>query len=208
MTDNWKGWQIVLASASPRRKELLEQIGIEPKICPSKKEESAETQNPGELVMELDRAKAEDIASACPEGTMVIGADTVVALDGRVMGKPADEQEAFRMLASLSGKTHQVYTGVALVLCLGEQKFHGSCFYEETQVEVYPMKPEEIRSYIATGEPMDKAGAYGIQGSFAAWIKGIRGDYTNVVGLPLGRLYHEMNHLVFPGEEEQEADIK
>ncbi len=207
MTENWKGWKIVLASASPRRKELLEQIGIEPLICPSHQEESASAEKPGELVMELARVKAEDIASSCPEGTLVIGADTVVALDGRIMGKPADEEEAFQMLSSLAGRTHQVYTGTALILCLGEGKFHGSSFYEETHVQVYPMTEEEIRGYIATGEPMDKAGAYGIQGAFAAWIKGIRGDYANVVGLPLGRLYHEMNNLVLPYEEEKEADI-
>lgn len=207
MTEIWKGWKIVLASASPRRKELLEQIGIEPRICPSCKEELSGAEKPGKLVMELARAKAEEIAASCPEGTLVIGADTVVALDGRIMGKPTDEEEAFRMLSSLAGRTHQVYTGAALILCLGKGTFHGSSFYEETQVQVYPMTEEEIRGYIATGEPMDKAGAYGIQGAFAAWIKGIQGDYANVVGLPLGRLYHEMKHLVLPYEEEQEADM-
>ena len=112
------------------------------------------------------------------------------------------------MLAALQGKTHQVYTGTALLVydTTGNQQVINHAV--ETKVMVHGMTRDEIDAYIATGEPMDKAGAYGIQGSFAAWIKGIRGDYTNVVGLPLGRLYHEMNHLVFPGEEEQEADIK
>ncbi len=200
MTDHWKQWKVVLASASPRRRELLAQIGIEPEIRPSRLEEEAGEKEPENLVMELSRIKAEDIAASCEKGSLVIGADTVVALNGRIMGKPRDRQEAFQMLEALGGNTHQVYTGVTAVLCLGENQFHGVTFYEKTDVEVYPMTKEEIEGYIATGEPMDKAGAYGIQGAFAAWIKGIRGDYANVVGLPLGRLYHELNSLALPDE--------
>ena len=196
MTGRWKGWKIVLASASPRRKELLEQVGIEPQICPSHKEECTGETDPARMVMELSRVKAEDIAAACQEKTLVIGADTVVALGEEVMGKPKDEEEAFGMLKALSGRTHQVYTGVTVILCLGEGRFHGSSFFEKTDVHVYPMSEQEIRRYIATGEPMDKAGAYGIQGTFAAWIKGISGDYSNVVGLPLGRLYHEIKEMM------------
>lgn len=201
MTEMWKNWKVVLASASPRRKVLLEQMGIEPEICPSHLQENSRQTEPGQMVMELSQVKAQDIACSWDKGTMVIGADTVVALGKRIMGKPKDGEEAFRMLSALSGKTHQVYTGVTVMLCLGEGRFHGASFYEKTDVEVYPMTEEEIRSYIATGEPMDKAGAYGIQGLFAAWIKGISGDYSNVVGLPLGRLYHEIKTLLLQDQE-------
>ena len=133
--------------------------------------------------------------------SILIGADTVVAVDDRILGKPADETEAFQMIKLLQGRSHQVYTGVTILRQGGLQPFEegtNTCsiqkkqFFEKTDVLVYPMSEEEITAYVKTGEPLDKAGAYGIQGSFAAYIQGINGDYSNVVGLPVGRLYHEL----------------
>ena len=187
--------EILLASASPRRKMLLEQIGIFPRIIPSRIEEKVTKTEPSEVVMELSSMKAEDIAYRYQEQTgegIVIGADTVVAAEGRILGKPADEKEAVRMIAMLQGRGHQVYTGVTLIR-IREGKVQEKCtFAEETEVFVYPMDEEEIAAYVKSGDPMDKAGAYGIQGAFAAYIKGIKGDYSNVVGLPVGRTYQEM----------------
>lgn len=129
-----------------------------------------------------ERIETEDI---------VLGSDTIVSLDGKILGKPADEEEASRMLRLLAGRTHEVYTGVAL-LTRQNGELREKVFYEKAQVEMYPMSEEEIRSYIATGEPMDKAGAYGIQGRAAIYIKGIAGDYHTVVGLPVARVYQEL----------------
>ncbi len=195
MDSQWNGWKVVLASASPRRRELLGQLGIEPQIRPSGLEEASEEKQPDLLVMDLSRKKAEDVALGCEPGVMVIGADTVVAVDGTILGKPGNEERAREMVSMLAGREHQVYTGVTVILCLGEGRFHGSTFAERTDVSVYPMTGEEIRAYVLSGEPLDKAGGYGIQGRFAAYIRGIRGDYANVVGLPLGRLYQEMKNL-------------
>ncbi len=308
LTDKWMGWHVVLASASPRRRELLGQIGIEPEIRPSRMEESSEESSPEGLVMELSRQKAEEVASGCSQGTMVIGADTVVAAEGEILGKPGTPERAVRMIERLQGRSHQVYTGVTVLLCLGGGRTHGitfaectdvhvypmtegeineyaSCgepldkaelsrqkaeevasgcsqgtmvigadtvvaaegeilgkpgtperavrmierlqgrshqvytgvtvllclgggrthgitFAECTDVHVYPMTEGEINEYASCGEPLDKAGAYGIQGRFAAYIKGIDGDYSNVVGLPLGRLCQEIKGLL----EEQKND--
>ena len=184
--------RIVLASKSPRRKELLLQAGIRAEIDPAKGEERSGKELPGEMVRELSAHKAWEIAAGKPAGTVVIGADTIVVRDCEVLGKPKDREDAFAMLESLQGRTHQVYTGVTIVLC---GKKHVS-FYEETDVTVYPMTRSEIEAYIDSGDPMDKAGAYGIQGAFGAYIKGIRGDYTSVVGLPLGRTMWELKHLL------------
>ena len=170
----------------------MQQIGLEAEVIPSQADETIESREPARVVECLSRKKAREVASRC-EGSVVIGADTVVAADGKILGKPADEKEAEEMLSMLQGKVHQVYTGVTIVCCgipEGERTF-----VEETDVEVYPMSREEIRRYIESGDPMDKAGAYGIQGQFAAYIKGIRGDYNNVVGLPAGRLYQELKAL-------------
>ena len=179
--------RIILASASPRRKELLRQINLEPEIVPSTIEEKITKTEPDLVVMELSEQKAMDVADIY-RGTraVVIGADTVVAYQGRILGKPHSEEEAFEMLSSLQGNTHQVYTGVTIINCETGAR---ETFAEQTEVMVYPMEEEEIRNYIATNEPMDKAGAYGIQGRFAAYIRGIHGDYNNVVGLPVGRVY-------------------
>lgn len=186
--------KFVLASASPRRKELLAQIGIVPDIIPSTLEERLTTDIPGDAVKELSARKAEDVAAHCFEGTLVIGADTVVAADGCILGKPKSHEEAEHMIAMLSGKTHQVYTGVTLIFREnGEVKI--VTFAEKTDVHVYPMTEEEIHAYAGEDEPMDKAGAYGIQGKFAAFVKGIDGDYNNVVGLPVGRVYQEIKRM-------------
>lgn len=192
--------KIVLASASPRRKELLAQIGITPEIVPSTIEEKISTDVPEEAVMELSCQKAEDVACSQKPGTWVIGADTVVAAGGEILGKPSGHEDAFRMISLLEGKTHQVYTGVTLVYC-GERGPKTRTFVEKTDVHLYPMSYEEIRAYADSKEPLDKAGAYGIQGKFAAFIKGIDGDYNNVVGLPVGRVYQELKKMA---EEERE----
>ncbi|MBQ9991637.1 MAG: Maf family protein [Lachnospiraceae bacterium] len=234
--------EIVLASASPRRRELLTQIGIVHRVVPSLKEEVIQGSCPIEIVQNLARQKAEDVASNLQiPGRLVLGADTVVVFEDQILGKPLDDEEAFRMLSSLQGNTHQVYTGVAF--CVWQEVTAGAelsgkaedmaagawvsgkaedtaaevwvsgkeedtpavslaegkagklvthIFYEETKVEVYPMTEEEIRAYLKTGDGKDKAGSYGIQGPFGAYIKGIQGDYYNVVGLPIGRVYQEL----------------
>lgn len=125
----------------------------------------------------------------------MIGADTVVSSEGRILGKPASEEEAEEMIRSLAGKSHQVYTGVTLIWKEPSGETKRSSFAEGTDVFVYPMDEEEIRAYARCGEPMDKAGAYGIQGRFAAYVEKIEGDYSNVVGLPVGRLYQEIKKL-------------
>lgn len=182
--------KVILASASPRRRELLHQVGLEPEIVPSDVEEVITSTRPDEVVMELSAQKAADAASRYQgQPVVVIGADTVVAADGKILGKPKDQEDAVQMIGMLQGQTHQVYTGVTMIFAdTGEQV----TFAEETEVHVYPMTEAQIRSYVATGEPDDKAGAYGIQGCFAAYIQGISGDYNNVVGLPVGRVCHEL----------------
>lgn len=199
--------QMILASASLRRKELLEQIGAEFVICPAKGEEVITETDPSAVVMELSRQKAEEVAYgvliyneqhadlATPQDILVIGADTVVAYENQILGKPKDEEDARRMLTMLSGKTHSVYTGVTFVFIDKEGRTGEHCFFEKTDVCMYPLKEEEIDRYIQSGDPMDKAGSYGIQGRFAIHIKEIRGDYNNVVGLPVARLYQELQKL-------------
>ena len=230
--------RLVLASASPRRRELLSQIGLEFTVMPSTKEENAKATEAGALVQELSRQKAEDIWEQLSGGQqnpdanqeqisdanqgqnpdanqgqisdanqkqisgemrepnldgkrqpelLVIGADTVVCCEGKILGKPHSREAAAEMLAALQGRSHEVYTGVTLY-----SQSEAVTFFECTQVEFYPMTEAEISDYIDSKEPMDKAGAYGIQGLGARFVKGIRGDYNNVVGLPVGRLYQEL----------------
>lgn len=188
----------ILASASPRRKELLSHLGISYEVIPSGCEEVITSSEPAQIVEELSRQKALDVAKQA-EGrkdaalTAVIGADTVVAYNGRILGKPKDEAQAAEMLSMLSGNTHHVYTGVTLAVLSGKEKEHKLItFHECTKVTFGVMSKEEIQEYIQTGEPMDKAGAYGIQGRCAKFIRAIEGDYFNVVGLPLCRLYENM----------------
>ena len=208
LKESLKKWKVVLASASPRRKELLEQIGIIPDIRPSAVEEEKNEEEPSKLVENLSYIKAADVASRCEAGTLVIGADTVVAVCQKgeerpvILGKPGNAENAGNMIRQIQGHVHQVYTGVTVILCQEAGSYAESTFSEKTDVEVYDMEDGEIAAYVSTGEPLDKAGAYGIQGSFAAYIRGIHGDYTNVVGLPLGRLCHEIKKLL----EEQEND--
>ena len=200
---------IILASGSPRRKELLEQIGLEFEICPAKGEEVITTTIPHEAVLELSRQKAEEVAGgiaaylehgipsqlvgeAKGQDILVIGADTVVAYGNKILGKPKDEENASEMLSLLSGNTHSVYTGVTCVFISADGKTGEHSFYEKTDVSMCPMSQEQIKRYIATGEPMDKAGSYAIQGRCAVYVRKINGDYNNVVGLPVGRLYQEL----------------
>lgn len=174
--------RIVLASASPRRKELMEMLGIRDLvIIPAKGEETApDGLEPGELVKVLSVQKAREVAALCGKDDIVIGADTIVWADNRVFGKPKDEQEAERMLRCLSGNSHQVYTGVTVIR--GETELSRA---EMSRVCFRELCDEEIRAYIKTGEPMDKAGAYGAQGKAALFVRGIEGDFFNVMGLPL-----------------------
>lgn len=190
--------QWILASASPRRRELLKRLGIKFQVIPAKREEKITKTSPADVVMELARQKAAEVAEGFfddPHFQVIIGADTVVSFDGQILGKPKDEEDAFRMLSLLSGQTHQVYTGVTVILGRGG-KFHMHTFYACTDVTMYSMSREEILRYIATKDPMDKAGAYGIQSLGGIYVKEIHGDYNNVVGLPLARLYQELKKLV------------
>lgn len=219
--------KIILASASPRRRELLTQIGLDFDIVVSETEEKITSTEPAKVVEELSAQKAEAVweklcsttasqgsvtnAERLDEGsevfepeqtsgkttmtdTLVLGADTVVACDGKILGKPADTEAAAAMLTMLQGRGHEVYTGVTILYEQnGERKT--LTFHEKTIVHFYPMTDAQIREYVATGDPMDKAGSYGIQGFCARYIRGIEGDYNNVVGLPVGRVYQELHGL-------------
>lgn len=182
---------LILASASPRRRELLSLITADFTVIPAKGEETADKALPPRLlVQELAKQKAAEVAAAHPRDT-VIGADTLVFCGAEIMGKPTDTNHAKRMLTLLSGNTHTVITAVAIAQNGAVTKV----FAEETKVEFFPLTEEEIAAYIATGEPMDKAGAYGIQDKGALLVKGITGDYYNVMGLPVGKLYRELKTL-------------
>lgn len=201
--------EIILASASPRRRELLTQIGVTFRICVSDAEETITKSKPGEIVMELSEKKAEAVAERIllKEATdlagaeifagdlLVIGADTLVFLDGEQMGKPSDASGAFSMLSRLQGRSHQVCTGVTLFALRDGKEYARKSFYEETQVEFYPVSEEELWEYIETKEPMGKAGAYAIQGIGGKFVKRIEGDYNNVVGLPVAKLYQELKRM-------------
>lgn len=192
--------KFILASASPRRKELLEQIGMKFEVRVSEAEEVTDATEPAEYVMELSFLKAEDVAGKIPvmydarginQDFVVIGSDTVVAAEGEILGKPKDKEDAKRMISMLSGKTHQVYTGVTLMIFQNE-RMSRETFYEKTDVTFYEMTEKQIEGYISNPEPYDKAGAYAIQGLCSAYIKGINGDYASVVGLPVSRICHEL----------------
>ena len=219
--------KIILASASPRRRELLTQIGLDFDIVVSETEEKITSTEPAKVVEELSAQKAEAVweklcSTAASQGSVtnaerldegsevfeseqtsgettitdiiVLGADTVVACDGKILGKPADTEAAVAMLTMLQGRGHEVYTGVTILYEQnGERKT--LTFHEKTIVHFYPMTDAQIREYVATGDPMDKAGSYGIQGFCARYIRGIEGDYNNVVGLPVGRVYQELHGL-------------
>ena len=185
---------IILASASPRRRELLDTVGIPFSVCPSQGEEQIRGSSPKEVVEELSEQKAREVFLKTSGEVLVIGADTVVAAEGNILGKPKNRKEAIQMLKKLQGASHEVYTGVTM-LSRDENGEQQKTFHVMTAVEFYPMSEEEIESYVETGEPMDKAGAYGIQGKAGIFVKEIRGDYNNVVGLPVARLYQELKQI-------------
>lgn len=174
---------LILASGSPRRLELLRQIGVEPKVVVSHSEEEKKAASPAELVQDNALTKGWDVVRKMGDTVPVLAADTVVALAGHVLGKPGTPEKARTMLRQLSGKTHQVLTGMALY-------YQGKVWkhVEVTEVTFADLTDREIDHYVATGEPLDKAGAYGIQGRAALFIPSIRGSYSNVVGLPLAPL--------------------
>ncbi len=208
-----QNFDIILASGSPRRRELLTQAGLRFVVKSAEVDETPTETEPARVVEELSRRKAEAVAaleketenrplSPQPLPRIIVAADTIVALDGEILGKPKDEEDAVRMLTELSGRTHQVYTGVTIlpVDTAGGDREPSPVSGEETEnrplspdvtfscctrVTFYPLKEEEIRDYVGTGEPMDKAGAYGIQGLGVRLVERIEGDYNNVVGFPL-----------------------
>ena len=176
--------RLILASASPRRAELLRNAGIAFEVDPANiHEEPLAGEKPIDYAKRLARDKAR-VAAVRHPGDVVLAADTVVVVDDHLLEKPADASAAFRMLRLLSGRTHQVITGVCL-LATGFECTEA----EATQVTFVPMSDEEIENYVASGEPMDKAGAYGIQGIASRWVERVEGDYFNVVGLPVARVY-------------------
>ncbi|MBR5280174.1 MAG: septum formation protein Maf [Clostridia bacterium] len=183
---------LILASTSPRRQELIQLLNL-PYTCVSADcDETITPCTPEDTVCQLSKRKAEAALAfhTLQAGDVLIGADTVVAIDGQILGKPKDDQDAYNMIAMMSDKTHSVYTGVTLITTRETRTF-----YEETRVTVAPLSDTEIRSYLATGEHRDKAGAYGIQGAFGLYVTGIRGDYNNVVGFPVARIYQELQNL-------------
>jgi septum formation protein len=184
--------ELILASASPRRAELLKQVGIPFRQVISKVDEDLQDPaDPEQHVRELSRRKAKDVAGRLDSG-IVLGADTIVVLDEHILGKPADQGEAVEMLRHLSGRTHRVYTGLTLI----DAASRGSVSHVEvTEVTFRALTEQEIAAYVATGEPLDKAGAYGIQGRGALLVSGIRGCYFNVVGLPLAGLLDLLRRL-------------
>lgn len=185
-------YKIILASGSPRRKELLEQMGASFEIKVSQKEEVITSTNPKEVVKELSMMKAQDIAETVDGPAVIIGADTVVAHEGKILGKPKDKADAIRMVSGLAGDEHYVYTGVCLLIKEEDGMTRDITFAEGTRVSVYGMSEKEIVDYVESGEPMDKAGAYAIQGLFAPYIREISGDYYNIVGLPIAGIYQRL----------------
>ena len=185
--------KIILASSSPRRKELLESVGIEFEVIEPTSDESLQgKETPDEYVLRLSTEKALSVSSNIEDDILVIGADTIVVVDYEILGKPKDEEDAKSMLNKLSGKTHHVLTAFSIV------KAQHEILHKHvvgTEVTVKTLEPDEIQGYIKTTEPMDKAGAYGIQGVGAFMIKGIKGSYTNVVGLPLVEVTEALNKL-------------
>ncbi|MDF2571940.1 MAG: maf [Sporomusa sp.] len=182
---------IILASSSPRRQQLLKLIGIDFNVVVSDVEEdNTKDIPPHELAMAHARDKAVDSAKRASISDVIIGADTIVVLDGQVFGKPADRAEAIRMLTALAGREHIVISGVAVVK--GDQIFSG---FNTTTVRIRPLLPEQIKRYVDGGEPMDKAGAYAIQGQGTLLVESINGCYNNVVGLPLGTLSDLLQHV-------------
>lgn len=185
-------YRIVLASGSPRRKEILAGIGVSYDVIVSDCDESTELTDPAELVKELSCRKAEAVAKDLTGPVIVIGADTVVAYGGTILGKPKDRTDAKRMISMLAEDTHQVYTGVSLVIKEETGVRREISFAECSEVEVDAMTDRQIEEYLDTKEGEDKAGSYAVQGIFAVHIKGIKGDYFNIVGLPVAAIYKRL----------------
>lgn len=187
----------MLASQSPRRKKLLNQLGLIFEISPSDKEEVITSDIPEQIVTDLSLQKALDVSQTMKH-SLIIGADTIVVYNQQILGKPGSESEAINMLTELSGQIHSVYTGVSFVVtdeeCIVKKSYS---FFEETKVRFSTLSPEEIAAYVATGSPMDKAGAYGIQDDWGSvFVEHIDGDYYNVVGFPLNRFYKEIKNFI------------
>ncbi len=181
---------LILASSSPRRKELLENLRLTFTVSSSEVDESFDpTLSPEDVVMDLAKRKAQVIFKENPD-SFVIGSDTIVVVDQQVLGKPTDEADAMGMLEKLSGRKHDVYTGVSILSPTGTARF-----YEKTEVWFWELTDEEIKSYVQSGEPLDKAGAYGIQQLGSMLVKKINGDYFAVVGLPVAKTYRELKRL-------------
>ena len=192
--------RIILASGSPRRTGLLQTAGIPHEVIVSGADEDVRESVPSKLVEKLSARKAREVyerllGQGVSGDIVVIGADTVVACDGTILGKPENREDAARMLRMLSARVHHVYTGVTLCGTVGGEE-REITFFEESAVHVAKLTQEEIRSYIDSGEPMDKAGAYGIQGSFMKHVTGIEGDYFNIVGLPVSHLYQALKRFI------------
>lgn len=187
--------KFILASQSPRRRELLSRCGIEFDVIVSGAEEKIRKDTPCDIVEDLAYQKASAVYETLDtqEDVCIIGSDTIVVYKDEILGKPADENEARDMISLIAERTHKVFTGVCLIIKRNEE-VKSVTFHEETKVELYPISRFEIDEYIKSGDPMDKAGAYGIQGDFSKHIKGISGDYNNVVGLPVSRLYQELKN--------------
>ena len=190
---------IILASNSPRRRELMAQVRLEYEVIPSEVEEIVTKTIPSDVVLELSEQKCLDVAKGVIRNlptqeydVIVIGADTVVANDNRIYGKPANEEDAKRMLSDLRGHSHSVFTGVTFAKVHDKEIVETRSFYEETLVYMLDYSDDIIDMYVASGEPLDKAGAYGIQGLGAILVDRIEGDYNNVVGLPISKVYHEL----------------
>lgn len=183
--------KIILASQSPRRKELISLLHIEPIAIPSQVEEEIDPSlSHTDLVMDLAYQKAADVFKDHKDA-LVLGFDTLVILDDEIMGKPKTRDEAKMYLNKLSGKTHRVITGCAMI-----KKGHSSSFYSSAMVTFYPMDDDEINAYIDTNEPFDKAGAYGIQGYASKYIQSIHGDYYAIVGFPVSKIYRELKEIL------------
>ena len=191
---------MILASQSPRRRELLSEAGFELEILPADIDETRrDGESPVELVERLASEKAEAARTAldhAPADGLLVAADTIVWMGSEALGKPADKTDAARMLRELSGRTHHVSTGVCAMRLSGDASALATAtFVETTDVTFWDLTEAEILAYVATGEPMDKAGAYGIQGAGRVLVRGISGDYANVVGLPVSRLLRELDSL-------------
>jgi septum formation protein len=197
----------ILASSSPRRVELIQKLHLPFEVEKALGEELTTETEPAKYAMSLAREKALEVynrlsnipRSAEKDSLFVLGADTIVVHEGQILGKPSDEEDAFEMLSSLSGKTHEVYTGVAFVF----DRIDGSkaaepvivSFFDKTEVTFNTLSADEIRAYISTSDPLDKAGAYGIQGDFSIHVSGVKGNFENVIGLPVSKIYEEMKKL-------------